>query len=164
MSRRLTAAVAAGGALAVLLAFAGLSLGSTLAKSSDAPGTVVGFWRLGIGACLWHVLIGLRGARGRAPRRVDPRAWRLALLPGVAFGVNISLFFSGVERTPIAHAEFITALSPVLLLPLAAITLHEPIQRHAVLAGLAALAGVAAILSQAPAGRTSYAGDLLVCG
>jgi drug/metabolite transporter (DMT)-like permease len=150
------------GVAAVLLAFVGLSLGSTLAKASGSPGSVVAFWRLLIAAGLWHALIALRGVRQGAPRHVDRAAWGLATLPGIAFGVNLCCFFSGVDRTPIAHAEFISALTPLVMIPLAAVTLKERIERHTVVAGAVALCGVALILSRTTGGATSYLGDLLV--
>lgn len=150
------------GVLAVVVAFAGLSLGSTLAKSSGSPGVVVALWRFAIGALLWHAVIAVRGARNGTARTVDPRAWKLATLPGIAFGVNLSCFFSGVDRTPIAHAEFISALAPLILVPLAAYRLRERVQRYVVVCGAVALAGVTLILSRAPAGGTSLAGDVLV--
>jgi drug/metabolite transporter (DMT)-like permease len=146
----------------VLVAFVGLSLGSTLAKSSDSPGVVVALWRFAIGAVIWHAIVAVRGARDATARTVDRAAWRGAMLPGIAFGINLSCFFSGVDRTPIAHAEFISALAPLILVPLAAITLHERVQRYVVVCGAVALSGVLMILSEAPSGGTSYLGDLLV--
>src|SRR5690606_31044738 len=95
------------GVSAILVAFVGLSLGSTLAKSSGSPGPVVAFWRFAIGAALWHAIVAIRGARNSSSRTVDRWAWRAATVPGIAFGINLSCFFSGVTRTPIAHAEFI---------------------------------------------------------
>jgi drug/metabolite transporter (DMT)-like permease len=156
--------LAAAGVLVVLLGFVGLSLGSTMAKATHAPGSVVAFWRLLIGGVLWHLVVALRGARTGRPRHVSGEAWRLATLPGIAFGLNICLFFSGVDRTPIAHAEFISALTPLVLVPLSAVTLRERVPRASIVAGLCALAGVSLILSRAPSGSTSYLGDLLVAG
>jgi len=147
---------------AVLAAFVGLSLGSTMAKATGSPGTVVAFWRFLAGAAVWHAIVAIRGARRGSRWRVAPGAWRVATLPGIAFGVDLACFFSGVNHTPIAHAEFITALTPLVLVPVAAITLRERVSRRTVVAGAVALAGVALILSTAPAGGTSYLGDLLV--
>jgi drug/metabolite transporter (DMT)-like permease len=149
---------------AVLLAFVGLSLGSTMAKASGAPGAVVAFWRFLIGACLWHVVVAVRGARSATARTVDGEAWRAALLPGVAFGVNLSCFFSGATRTPIAHAEFISALTPLVLIPLAAVMLRERVPRAVLVCGAVALCGVMLVLSRAPSKGASSAGDLLVLG
>jgi drug/metabolite transporter (DMT)-like permease len=156
--------LAAAGVLVVLLGFAGLSLGSTMAKATHAPGAVVGFWRLAIGGALWYLVVYLRGLRTGRPRTLSAEAFRLALLPGLAFGVNLSLFFSGVDRTPIAHAEFISALTPLVLVPLTAVLLKERVPRAAIVAGGFALAGVTLILSRSPSGQTSYLGDLLVLG
>jgi drug/metabolite transporter (DMT)-like permease len=150
------------GVIAIVVAFVALSLGSTIAKSSGSPGPVVAFWRLLIGAVLWHAVIAIRAARHGTSRTVDPRAWRVATWPGIVFGVNLSCFFAGATRTPIAHAEFISALAPVVLVPLAALMLSERVPRRAVGWGAVALGGIALILSQAPAGGTSYVGDFLV--
>lgn len=152
------------GVAAVVLGFTGLSLGSTIVKSTDSPGAVVAFWRLLFGAALWHLLVAVRGARLGTRRTVDAAAWRAATLPGVAFGINLSCFFSGIELTPVAHAEFINALTPLVMVPLAAVRLRERVQRSVVIAGAAALVGVALILGNAPAGGTSVPGDLLVAG
>jgi drug/metabolite transporter (DMT)-like permease len=149
---------------AVVAAFVGLSLGSTLAKSSGSPGVVVAFWRFLIAAAVWHAWIAIRGVRTGSARAVDARAWRAASVPGIVFGVNLACFFSGATRTPIAHAEFISALTPVVLIPVAAVVLKERVQRFAVAAGAVALAGVMLILGQAPPEGTSLTGDLLVVG
>src|SRR3954447_4262963 len=155
---------AAAGVLVVLLGFVGLSLGSTMAKATHAPGSVVAFWRLLIGAVLWQAIVALRGARRGTPLLLSAEAWRLCALPGFVFGLNIALFFSGVDRTPIAHAEFISALTPLVLVPLTAITLKERVPRAAIVAGVFALAGVSQILSRSPSGHTSYLGDLMILG
>ncbi|MCU1387905.1 MAG: hypothetical protein JWL72_1243 [Ilumatobacteraceae bacterium] len=150
------------GVVAVVVAFVGLSLGSTIAKASGAPGAVVAFWRFVIGAALWHVIVAIRGVRSERRRTVDPLAWRLAALPGVAFGVNLTCFFSGVDRTPIAHAEIINALTPLVMIPVAAVVLGERIERYVVGCGLAAITGMALVLSRTSGGGTSYVGDGLV--
>jgi drug/metabolite transporter (DMT)-like permease len=150
------------GVIAVLVAFVGLSLGSTLVKSSGSPGPVVAFWRLLIGAALWHVFIAIMRARHGSSRTVDARAWRSATVAGIAVGLNLSFFFSGVIRTPIAHAEFVNALTPLVLIPLAAHRLKERVHRYVVISGVIALSGVVLILSQAPAAGASYLGDFLV--
>jgi drug/metabolite transporter (DMT)-like permease len=150
------------GVIAVLVAFAGLSLGSTIAKSSGSPGPVVAFWRLLIGAVLWHLLIAVKGIRDGSSRTVGVTPWRVATVSGIAVGVNLSFFFSGVIRTPIAHAEFINALTPLILIPLAAHKLKERVHRYIVICGAIALSGIVLILSQAPGKGSSYLGDLLV--
>lgn len=152
------------GVVAVVVAFAGLSIGSTIAKSTGEPGPVVAFWRFCLCAVIWHTVVAVRGARRGSTRTVSATAWRLATLPGVAFGVNLSLFFSGAARTPIAHAEFISALTPVVMVPLAARLSRQRVERAVIVLGTVALSGIALILSAAPAGGTSLAGDALVLG
>lgn len=158
------------GVLAVVVAFGGLSLGSTLAKSADAPGAVVALWRFAIGATIWHAVVAVRGRRsaGREARAcrwfASPAAWRRAVLPGIAFGINLSCFFSGVERTPIAHAEFISACAPLILVPLGAWRWREHLPRQVLAWGALALAGVGLILATKSSSATSVRGDLLVAG
>lgn len=153
------------GALAVVVAFGGLSLGSTLAKSSGSPGVVVALWRFAVGAVLWHAIVLVRGRRlDRCSPVASSAAWRLATLPGIAFGLNLSCFFSGVERTPIAHAEFISACAPLILVPLGAWRLRERVPRHVLACGAVALAGVTLILASKSSSATSVAGDVLVAG
>jgi drug/metabolite transporter (DMT)-like permease len=161
---RRTQRLAAAGVVVVLLGFVGLSLGSTMAKATHAPGSVVAFWRLLIGAVLWQVVVALRRRGTGEPLLVGPEAWRLCALPGFVFGLNIALFFSGVDRTPIAHAEFISAMAPLVMVPLTAILLKERVPRPAIVAGVFALAGVSLILSRAPSGHTGYVGDLMILG
>ena len=117
---RRTQRLAAAGVVVVLLGFVGLSLGSTMAKATHAPGSVVAFWRLLIGAVLWQAVVALRRRGSGRPLLVGTEAWRLCALPGFVFGLNIALFFSGVDRTPIAHAEFISAMAPLVMVPLTA--------------------------------------------
>lgn len=152
------------GVLAVVVAFAGLSVGSTIAKSTGEPGPVVAFWRFCLCAVIWHGVVAIRGARNGRRRTASGTAWRLATIPGLLFGVNLSLFFSGAARTPIAHAEFISALTPVVMVPLAARLARQRVERAVVVLGALALSGVVLILSAAPAGGTSLTGDALVVG
>jgi drug/metabolite transporter (DMT)-like permease len=131
---------------AVVLSVIGLSIGSTLVKSSGLPGPVAGFWRLLFSAVLWHIFIFMSGRRSGGPTRLTNEAWKLVLLPGLAFGINLSTFFTAVTKTSIAHSEFIGALTPLVVVPLASRRLREKVQ-PAVL-GLAALAfaGISLVL------------------
>ncbi len=150
------------GVLAILTAVVGLSLGSTMVKATASPGPVVAFWRLLVGASIWHVYIAIRGTQTSGRRTVDRTAWKLASLPGIAFGINLSLFFSGVMRTPIAHAEFIGALTPLIVVPVAAVFLKEKVPRVVMICGVVAIVGIALILSPKQKSGASYLGDALV--
>jgi drug/metabolite transporter (DMT)-like permease len=161
-SRNATAprADALGGIAAVVVGIVVLSLGSTIVKWSGATGSVVAFWRLVVGAGIWFAVLGFRRVRITAAdlRRTVP--------VGMLFGFNISLFFTGVRLTRVANVEFIGTLSPVLVVPAAALLLGERVRGRIVGAGLVALAGVAIVLLGSPkvAGDDNVTGDLLAAG
>lgn len=152
---------------AVATAVLGLSIGSTVVKSSGLPGPVAAFWRLFFGAIAWHVIIYVSGRRGGGPIRLTREAWSLALLPGLAFGVNLSFFFSAVTMTSIAHIEFIGALTPLMVVPIARRRLQERVPRPILnLAGVAFL-GISLVIftgSTQTSAPPSFRGDLLGLG
>ncbi len=142
------------GVAAVATAVAGLSLGSTMVKSSGSPGSVMAFWRLLLAAMIWAVVL--------AVRRVRP-TWQhiKSVVPiGALFGINLLCFFAAVQTTRIAHAEFIGALSPVMILPVAALLFNEHVQPKVLACGAVALSGVALILLSA-GGTTNWQGNAL---
>jgi drug/metabolite transporter (DMT)-like permease len=150
------------GIIAMVAAVLVFSCSSTLVKWADTPGSVVAFWRMLISVVLWWVVIVGRKVRtGRpAPSR---RTWRLVLPAGLCFGLNITLFFTAIGRTSIAHAEFITALSPILLVPLGAILFHERPDPRALPWGAVSLLGLAIVLFLGGSqGGATVGGDLLV--
>ena len=102
-------------------------------------------------------------ARGRpAPTAAT---WRLALAPGLAFGANIALFFTAITKTSIAHAEFITALTPLVLLPAGAFFFGERPNWNALRWGLISIVGVSLVLFFGPEqGASSVSGDLMMIG
>lgn len=91
-------------------------------------------------------------------------AWRAAALPGLAIGLNMASFFSGVARTPIARAELILALTPVVMVPLAALTTGGRVPRSVAGWGLTALVGAVLVLGGPSTTGTSLLGDALVVG
>ena len=96
------------------------SLGSTLVKLSHTPGVTVAFWRMIFCSMIWVGIL-----------RVSERRWlawtdiRPALLPGVAFGLNIAFFFTGVTHTTVASAAFTGSLTPLVVVPLGALIFKE---------------------------------------
>jgi drug/metabolite transporter (DMT)-like permease len=149
------------GIASISVAVVALSAGSTMVRSTGSPGAVVAFWRLLFGAVLWHAI-----AIGTG-RRFSVNALRKALPAGVFFGLNLTLFFTGVTRTRIANAEFIGTLAPLIVVPFAAWSLGERIRPRLVVAAVAALSGVALILFLADRDRVgthSWIGDLCCVG
>ena len=47
------------------------------------------------------------------------------LVPAVFFGADITLLFTAVTKTSVAHSEFISSLSPLLLVPAGALLFKE---------------------------------------
>ena len=131
--------------LAMTVAVVSFSTSSALIKWSESTGSVIAFWRM-IGAVIgwWTVIAFTRVRSGRpAPAAAT---WRLALVPGLAFGANIALFFTAITKTSIAHAEFITALSPLVLLPAGAFFFGERPNWSALRWGLISIVGVSLVL------------------
>lgn len=144
------------GLAAVLTALLGLSLGSTIVKKSGAPGLSVAVWRLLFGSAIWMVVLHGRGGR------LSKRAARLAGPAAFFFAADLAIFFMAVTHTSVANAEFIGSLTPILVVPLAALLFHERLRTQSLLWGAGALAGVGVILSNAPPeGASSLGGNAL---
>ena len=136
---------------AVILCFSG---GSTLVKLSHTPGVTVAFWRMILCTFIWVGI--LRFTEGRWLTRDDLRP---ALVPGIAFGLNIACFFTGVTKTSIASAEFTGALTPLLVVPLGAWIFKEKLRGDALAFGSISIAGLALVLFNAPpTGEFSWTG------
>ena len=62
-----------------------------------------------------------------APALRSPTAltWKRVLVPAIFFGANITLLFTAVTQTSVAHSEFISSLSPLLLVPAGALLFKE---------------------------------------
>lgn len=146
----------------MLLAVFVFSSSSTIIKWADTPGSVLAFWRM-IGAVIlwWTVIAVRRTTTGRPPPSIQ--TWKAVLPAGLFFGFNITLFFTAINRTSIAHAEFITALSPLVLVPLGALFFGEKPDGRALLWGLISVVGLAIVLFLGgDQGGASVSGDALV--
>ncbi len=156
MSRRLR------GILCVLGGVLTFSSSSSIVKWADTPGSAIAFWRLLLSVILWWIVLSVaRIWRGRP--FPSAATWRAMMLPGICFGLNITLFFTAITRTSIAHAEFITALSPLLLVPAGALLFHEHIDHRALAWGVVTAGGLAIVVfSGGGQGGASLSGDLLV--
>ena len=152
------------GLLAMTVAVVSFSTSSPLIKWSESTGSVVAFWRM-IGAVIgWWTVIAFTRVRSGRPAPAAS-TWRLALAPGLAFGANIALFFTAITKTSIAHAEFITALTPLVMLPAGAIFFAERPNWSALRWGLISIVGVTLVLFFGPEqGVSSVSGDLLMIG
>ena len=121
------------------------STGSTLVKLSHTPGVTVAFWRMLLCSAIWIGI--LRTSEGRWLTWGDIRP---ALIPGIAFGLNIAFFFTGVTHTTVASAEFTGSLTPLIIVPMGALFYKERLHPGALAFGLISLLGLALVLFNAP--------------
>ena len=112
-----------------------------LGKSIDAPPLVLLVWRqiIAVSVLTLFVLV-----RRRRLRREDIRASRVAAL---MFGVHLIGFFGAARLTSVAVVLLIYALAPVLIIPIAALLLHERPTRAIVVLGVVAIVGVALVVT-----------------
>jgi len=119
---------------------------------------VIAFWRMWMSVGTWwgYALVTKRP-------RPDRRAWKLVAPAGLFFGLNISLLFTAVTKTSIAHAEFIATLTPLLVVPAGALVFDERPKWSALRFGLISLVGVTFVLFFGTSGGTAtIEGDLIM--
>ena len=133
-------------------------MSSTLIKKAEIPGPTMAFWRMVGSTVIWTVVL---YAKERRVVRTDEL--RSALVPGIAFGINITLFFSAVTHTTVANAEFIVSLTPGAARP----DRRHPLRRtgiswQTIVIGAITLSGLALVLFSAPAnGEASWFGNAM---
>ncbi len=132
------------GVIAVMSASLFWSFGGVLGKSTGASGVVLSFWRMWIAVA---VLAAVAAITKRWPSWTDLRGSAVA---GMLFGVNVCAFFITLQYTTIAVALIISALSPVLALPIAVAFMGERLTAVKVGCALVAVAGVVIAVLTAP--------------
>ena len=148
-ARQRTLGVAA--LVVVMLLF---SWGSTLVKLAETPGVTVAFWRMALCSVIWVVYLRLRERRW-----TSVADFKAALVPGIAFGLDIAAFFIGVTKTTVASAEFTASLTPIVVVPLAAVFFKERMRLAPLAFGVVSIAGLALLLFNAPPdGEFSWTG------
>lgn len=93
--------------------------------------------------------------------RTTLRVLRLAVVPGVLFGVSMATSFASFQRTSIANATLITALTPVIVLAVAGPLFGEKVGgRRLLLSALSIVGIVIVVLGAGDASGASLDGDL----
>jgi drug/metabolite transporter (DMT)-like permease len=150
------------GLIAMLVAIVSFSISSPLIKWSGETGSVIAFWRM-VGAFIawWTVMLVMRF---RSHRHFPTRqTWWLVLPAALLFGANIATFFTAITKTSIANAEFIGAMSPLVLLPAGAVFFHEHPNWKALRWGALSIVGMTLVLFFGPAnGTATTEGNLLM--
>jgi len=132
--------------LAVIGLVVAFSLSSTLVKRAESPGVLLAFWRLVTVTLVWNLLLWSTG------RRVTMANVRQVFLPGLFFGLNLTVFFAGATHNSVANAALIGSLAPFLIVPVGAWLFAEYINPRALLFALLAFGGVTLVLFSAPSG------------
>jgi len=145
---------------AALLTAAGLwgmaVTGTKYALGGFDPVTLLSIELMAGAGVLWAALL-IRGYR-------PPESWWLPALLGLLEPALAYLGDTvGLSLTSAAHGAVINGLESGLVVVLAGVLLRETITRSAIVAAVAALAGLA-VLADAGAGHGTAAGDLLVAG
>jgi drug/metabolite transporter (DMT)-like permease len=144
------------GVLAVIGLVVAFSMSSTLAKKAESPGVLIAFWRMIVVSTVWTLLL---AATGRRVRIADVRQ---VFIPGIFFGLNLAVFFTGVTHNSVANAALIGSLAPFLIVPLGAWLFRERFRSRALVFAGIAFCGVAVVLFNAPPiGDASLEGNLL---
>ncbi|HZT66365.1 MAG TPA: DMT family transporter [Acidimicrobiales bacterium] len=134
-------------------------LGNVLAKYIDLSGPALAFDRLWFGAFYSFVLVAV------FRRSLSLSGLRRAAPGGVAFGVNIALFFTAVKLTSVTDATIIAALQPAILLLVVGRLFGEKVTLVTVLGGVVAFGGTAlVVLAPGGGGRHTVWGDVLAAG
>lgn len=152
------------GVVVILVSIVLLSSGSTIVKSADTSGTVVAAWRLLLATLAWWVVLAVRH-RWKATPYPSRATWRAVIPAGVFFGLDLVLFFTALNSTSVAHAEFIGSLTPLLLVPIGIVAFGERPRPVALPFGLVTLVGLAAFMfTGASDGSASLRGDVIAVG
>ncbi len=146
------------GLFAMAAAIVSFSLSTPIVKWAGVTGVVLAFWRMWMSVATWWLV--LMGQRRSFP---DRRTWKLVAPAGLLFGMNISLLFTAVTKTSIAHVEFIATLTPLLVVPAGAVFFRERPNWSALRYGVISIVGVAMVLFFGPpAGTATLGGDLIM--
>lgn len=97
--------------------------------------------------------------------RLNRRLLRSATAPGLCFGASFITSFESFQRTSIANATLIGALTPVVIMPIAALTMGDRLGGRRIGLGVLAMVGVAiTVLGASNSSGASFDGDLLAVG
>jgi drug/metabolite transporter (DMT)-like permease len=133
---------------------------AVLIKQVDGlNGLGVGVYRIWLGAVVVSVMFTASGGR------ITRDLLRRSALGGIAFALDILLFFAAVQETSVANATVIGALQPVLVLLVAARLFGEHARPVELLWGAVAIVGAAlVVLGGDGGGANGLDGNLLAVG
>jgi drug/metabolite transporter (DMT)-like permease len=145
--------------LASLAAVTAWGFGPLTVRGITASAPTIAFYRFSVAVPLFWAVAYLMG--GRPSRRL----LRQALAPGLCFGASFTTSFESFQRTSIANATLVGALTPVIIMPIAAVMMGDRLGGRRIALGAVAMAGVAmTVLGASASSEASLDGDLLAVG
>jgi drug/metabolite transporter (DMT)-like permease len=133
--------------------------GAIFAALAFAPGLVLSFYRLWLGAALLAIIVLATG------RRLSWATLRASWLGGVFLAGDMALFYSAVKVASVVDVTVIGAFQPVLVILVARRLFGERLARWDVLwIALAMVGVVATVLGPGVKSRHQLLGDLLAVG
>jgi drug/metabolite transporter (DMT)-like permease len=145
--------------LAVCVAVFCWGVGPLLVRGISAPSGTIVLYRLWIAFPVMLVAAWIAGTpltRDVATRSVPG---------GLMFAASVLTGFASFQQTSVANATLITALTPVIVLPIAARYFGERVAGWSLVFAAVSVTGVVAVIvGAAPDGSASWMGDLLAVG
>lgn len=96
--------------LALALGILALIISPMLARWANAPGPVIGFYRMGIAAIILFPVF-LR--ENRAAKPGQKRSYRYAILGGLSNAFDLSLWYTAIHYTKVANATLMNNTAPL---------------------------------------------------
>lgn len=147
------------GTFAVTGAMTVFGINNVVVRTTDLSGIVTASYRLLIGVVL---LLGVLIVSGRRPTAAG---LRVAVAPGLAYGISILLFFTAFKQTSIANATLIAALQSGVSLSVVGRLFGEKVRVGELVLTAVATGGVVLVILGGESGGTgSLDGDLLAVG
>ncbi len=146
--------------LILLVGIVATSFAAIFVRLADAPALVIAAFRLGLASL---VIAPVAAARdGRQLRRLDARAWRMALGSGLLLAVHFAAWITSLQYTSVASSVVIVTTSPVWVALVSVLLWRERLKRT-VVAGiaLAVVGGIVIGGGDLALGGSSLFGDLL---
>ena len=145
--------------LASLAAVTAWGFGPLTVRGISASAPTIAFFRFAVAV---PVFVAVAFATGG---RLNRQLLRSAVAPGVCFGASFITSFESFQRTSIANATLIGALTPLVIMPIAAVMMGDRVGARKVGFGLVAMAGVTmTVLGASSSSGASLDGDLLAVG
>lgn len=145
---------------ALLAGIIATSFAAIFIRLADAPALVIAAWRLGLASLALAPVAAARS--GAQVRRLDARAWRVALGAGILLAIHFAAWITSLQYTTVASSVVIVTTSPVWVALASVFFWHERLPR-VVVAGiaLAVMGGVVIGGRDLAVGGSSLFGDML---